>query len=118
MSGRFFTASLLVSVLLLIRLLRGLPPRGQTAALAVTVILGLCAAPPNFILPTDQPRFTERDLVTGINDERAFYYPISGLMNYRPGKQIPFSGEGWVEHGYALRESGKAVVVEKNVGFI
>ena len=118
MSGRFFTASLLVSVLLLIRLLRGLSPRGKTAALAVTVILGLFAAPPNLILPTDQPRFTERDLVTGINDERAFYYPISGLMNYRPGKQIPFSGEGWVEHGYALRESGKAVVVEKNVGFI
>ena len=39
-------------------------------------------------------------------------------MNYRPGKQIPFASEGWVEHGYALRESGKSVVDEKNVGFI
>jgi arabinofuranosyltransferase len=118
MSGRFLTSSLVISVLLLMRLLRDLSPRWKTAALAVAVILGIFAMPPNFLPTPNQPRFTERDLVTGINDERAFYYPISGLMNYRPGKQIPFASEGWVEHGYALRESGKSVVDEKNVGFI
>ncbi len=118
MSGRFFTASLLVSVLLLMRLLRDASTRWKCAAFGAVIVLGLFAKPPTFILDLNQPRFTEHDLVTGINDERAFYYPISGLMNYRPGKQIPFSEEGWVEHGYALRESGKAVVDEKNVGFI
>ena len=118
MSGRFLTASLLVSVLLLMRLLRDLAPRWKYAALGAAVVLGLFAQPPNFILDLNQPRFTEHDLVTGINDERAYYYPISGLMNYRPGREIPFSGEGWVEHGYALRASGKSVVDEKNVGFI
>jgi len=118
MSGRFFTASLLVSVLLLARLLRDLAPRWQYAAMTAVFLLGLFASPPNFVLDLNPPRFTEHDLVTGINDERAYYYPISGLMNYKPGKQIPFSNEGWVEHGYALRENGKSVVDEKNVGFI
>ena len=82
------------------------------------MILGLFATPPTFIIDLNQPRFTERDLVTGINDERAYYYPISGLLNYRPGRDMPFSGEGWVEHGKALRASGKSVVDEKNVGYI
>lgn len=118
MSGRFFTASLLVSVLLLMRLLQNFATPWKCAAFAAVVILGLFAKPPNFILDLNQPRFTEHDLQTGINDERAFYYPIAGLMNYRPGKEIPFSSEGWVEHGYALRASGKTVVDEKNVGFI
>jgi arabinofuranosyltransferase len=118
MSGRFLTAALLVSALLLVRLTREWNPKVKAAALVVVVLLGIFATPPNFILDLNQPRFTDHDLVTGINDERAYYYPISGLMNYRPGKQIPFSSEGWVEHGYALRESGKAVVEEKNVGFI
>lgn len=118
MSGRFLTASLLVSALLLIRLMQNFATPWKCAAFGTVIILGLFATPPNFILDLNQPRFTERDLVTGINDERAFYYPISGLMNYRPGKQIPFASEGWVEHGYALRASGKSVVDEKNVGFI
>jgi arabinofuranosyltransferase len=118
MSGRFLTSSLLISVLLLMRLLRDLSPRWKYATLGTVILLGFFATPPNFILDLNQPRFTDRDLVTGINDERAFYYPISGLMNYRPGKQIPFASEGWVEHGYALRERGKSVVDEKNVGFI
>jgi arabinofuranosyltransferase len=118
MSGRFLTASLLVSALLLIHLLRDIAPRWKYALAGAVIVLGLFATPPNFLLDLNQPRFTEQDLVTGINDERAFYYPISGLMNYRIGKQIPFASEGWVEHGYALRESGKSVVDEKNVGFI
>lgn len=118
MSGRFLTAALLVSALLLMRLLQDVSTPWKCAAFATVIILGLFAKPPNFILDLNQPRFTDHDLITGINDERAYYYPISGLMNYRPGKQIPFASEGWVEHGYALRASGKSVVDEKNVGFI
>lgn len=118
MSGRFLTASLLVSSLLLIRLARNWSEGQQAFAIYLVVLLGMFSTTPNYILDLDQPRFTERDLQTGINDERAYYYPISGLMNYQPGKEIPFSGEGWVEHGYALRERGKSVVDEKNVGFI
>jgi arabinofuranosyltransferase len=118
MSGRFLTASLLVSALLLVRLARGWTDRQKVAAVSLAMLLGMFATPPNFIVDLDQPRFTEHDLQTGINDERAYYYPISGLLNYRVGRTIPFSNEGWVEHGVALRDSGKSVVDEKNVGFI
>jgi arabinofuranosyltransferase len=118
MSGRFLTASLLISVLLLMRFARDWTPQLKMASVGAVVLLGMFATPPNYIPDLNQPRFTERDLQTGINDERAYYYPISGLMNYRPGKDIPFSEEGWVEHGQALRASGKSVVDEKNVGFI
>lgn len=118
MSGRFLTASLLVSALLFVRLAGNWSNGLKASAIGVVVLLGMFATPPNYILDLNQPRFTERDLLTGVNDERAYYYPISGLMNYRLGMEIPFSGEGWVEHGYALRESGKSVVDEKNVGFI
>ncbi len=118
MSGRFLTACLLVSSLLLIRLARNWSKGQQAFAIGLVILLGMFSTTPNYILDLNQPRFTENDLQTGINDERAYYYPISGLMNYQPGKEIPFSGEGWVEHGYALRESGKSVVDEKNVGFI
>jgi arabinofuranosyltransferase len=118
MSGRFLTAPLLISILLLMRLLTNLAPTWKYAAIGAVVLLGLFASPPTFLIDLNQPRFTEHDLQTGINDERAYYYPISGLLNYRPGRDIPFSGEGWVEHGKALRESGKSVVDEKNVGYI
>lgn len=118
MSGRFLTASLLISSLLLLRLARSWSKEQRAFAIGLVALLGIFSTPPNYILDLTQPRFTEHDLQTGINDERAYYYPISGLMNYRVGKGIPFSGEGWVEHGYALRESGKSVVDEKNVGFI
>jgi arabinofuranosyltransferase len=118
MSGRFLTASLVVSALLLMRLARAWKLELKLVAVGAVVILGLLAAPPTFILDLNQPRFTERDLQTGINDERAYYYPISGLMNYRPGRDVPFSGEGWVEHGKALRVSGKSVVDEKNIGYV
>ena len=117
MSGRFLTASLLVSVLLLMSRARDLSPRGKWVSIGIVLLLGATASPPNFFLDPDQPRFTERDLQTGINDERAFYYPISGLMNYRPGHSFPYSEEGWVEHGRALRENGKSVVYEGNVGY-
>jgi arabinofuranosyltransferase len=118
MSGRFLTASLLVSALLLMRLVCDWTPQLKRISVTAVIILGLLATPPTFVLDLNQPRFTDHDLLTGINDERAYYYPISGLMNYQPGKEIPFSGEGWVEHGKALRASGKSVVDEKNVGFI
>jgi arabinofuranosyltransferase len=117
MSGRFLTASLLVSVLLLMRLARDVSPLAKWVTIGFVILLGASASPPTYILDFNQPRFTEHDLLTGINDERAFYYPISGLMHYRPGHSFPYSEGGWVEHGIALRENGKAVVYEGNVGF-
>ena len=82
------------------------------------VILGLFASPSNLSFNLHQPQFTEHDLQTGINDERAFYYPISGLIFYRPDRPVPLIDEGWGERGIALRDKGVKVSAEKNVGFI
>ena len=118
MSGRFLTTSLLLSAMLLARNIYDLSSvKKMTVGMAI-VILGFLASPSNFSFNLNQPPFTEHDLKTGINDERAFYYPVSGLLLYRPGRSIPFTDEGWGEHGVNLREKDVKVTSQKNVGFI
>lgn len=144
MSGRFFSAPLLASVLLIppilnrLRLKRSpLPEITQTEnetppenphvsankfpeiALSVCAIVVALLTPYPTILPRlDQPRFTEQDLKTGINDERAFYYPITGLWVVLNNNGQLSELEGWVEHGIQLRQSGRTVAQENNIGFV
>src|SRR5205085_7868493 len=51
----------------------------------------------------------------GIGDERAYYYPGTGLLRARRGVDLPqFS---WADDGRQLRQQGPSVVVRANVGF-
>jgi len=118
MSGRFLTVPLLLSALLLTRNIYDLSYNQKMSVGVAILALGLFASPPNFSFNLNQPPFTEHDLKTGINDERAFYYPVSGLMLYRTGRSVPFTDEGWGERGIALRDKGVKVSIQKNVGFV
>lgn len=117
MSGRFFSAPLLVSVLLLMRRLAAIRLPGKTALAISVILLGLLAPYPTILVSTDQVAFTGHDLQTGINDERAFYYARSGLLPMFASGQVSLTGRSWAEHGLALRARGKIVVAEQNVGF-
>ncbi len=119
MSGRFFSAPLLISALLLTVSLRNNSQNTRATVSILFVLIGLLAPYPTFLPHSaSQPRFTEKDLLTGIQDERGFYYSITGLpVVIANGWTLPASA-GWVEHGIALRESGKSVVEENNIGFV
>ncbi len=117
MSGRFFSAPLLVCILLLMRLLEPVAPRVKTVLAISTLLLGFLAPYPTLLVRTDQPAFSEHDIQIGINDERAFYYAKTGLLPMLETNEVSLVDRGWAEHGLALRERGKTVVDEKNVGF-
>ena len=118
MSGRFFSAAVLVSVLLLMRLLEPIHVRWKIGLAVLAVLIGLLAPYPTLLLRTNQPAFTQDDLRSGINDERAFYYQTTGLPAVLANNGQLSGSEGWVEHGLTLRASGRLVVQESNVGFV
>lgn len=112
MAGRFFSVPVFVAVLTLAHRveLRGRP---RTAALAFggIAVLGLASPQPPITSGTDAglDRSSIRDR-RGIADERAFYYPHTGLMRATP------SLHPWALLGAQARESGEEVVVRDTVG--
>ena len=118
MSGRFFSGAVLVSVMLLMRLLEGAKPRWKFGLAALSVLIGLIAPYPILLPRNNQPVFTQDDLKSGINDERAFYYQTTGLPVVLANGGNLSDAEGWVQHGLALRNSGKSVAQEGNIGFM
>ena len=118
MSGRFFSAAVLVSVLLLMRLLDPIKQYWKFGLAVLAILIGLIAPYPVLLPRTNQPAFTQDDLKTGINDERAFYYQTTGLPVVLANGGNLSDSEGWVQHGLALRNSGKSVAQESNIGFM
>jgi arabinofuranosyltransferase len=113
MSGRFFTAPLVVAVFLLARVevprLPALVPLGACAALALS-FLGTQApllSGDTFGESAEDRNRGQFSLDHGISDERAFYYPATGLL-HRPGNppNIWFAERGvWArENGVRLTE--------------
>jgi arabinofuranosyltransferase len=116
MSGRFFTVPFVCALALLARGPLARPGRKGGAALAALLALGL--AWPR--CPVWSGRgygaggAAEWDLDHGITDERAVYYPSTGLLNLRWGERLP--DHHWVEEGNAARLSGQTVVYQKGIG--
>jgi arabinofuranosyltransferase len=84
----------------------------------LAIVLAIVVPYPTLWLRTNQPAFTENDLKTGINDERAFYYQITGLPAALANGGNLSTAQGWVQHGLALRQNGKSVAQEENIGFV
>ncbi len=114
MSGRFLTPVLLVAAAMVARstLTRSTPALVAT----VTGILIIGLAPKHNPLFSDANYGEERnqgleiERGNGIADERGFYYPITGLLNWRRGAPIP--DHPWARTGDAWKtgDSGKVVI--------
>ena len=125
MSGRFYAAPFFVAVILL---LDTLPlPRSRTWLLAPAIVLalGLLAPyPPPFNGPAyGSNRSDDSNANRGIGDERAFYYPYTGLLNAISTQQDTlYPIHGWADWGRRLNEFAAsdmpAVVRWPFVGFI
>lgn len=121
MSGRFLTAPLVVAVGAF-----GFGPWRRPAVASVVVAAAtavLVAAGPRPLPFTTgaeygegEPIEVKADFRTGIDDERRYYYPETGLL-----RQIARTGppnHPWVHEGAALRARGAHVAVSGFVGFV
>lgn len=125
MSGRFYTAPFLVAVVLLLRTLPLPQTRIWLLAPTTVLVLGLLSPyPPPCTGPTyGTDRQDDSNGIDGIGDERAFYYPYTGLLNaVTTQHDTLYPIHGWADWGRRLREFSDgglpAVVRWPFVGFI
>lgn len=112
MSGRFLTAPLLVAVVVVMMLLddRLRTRRRQLVAAGVIVALALAGYLPVWLAGNPVGDDARRD--GDIADERAYYWPNTGLMSR---DRVPHP---WATQGLELRAQGPAVIEHGNVGFL
>ena len=130
MSGRFFAAPALASAALLGGLVRPSALRGRPlagfVALGAVVVYGILAPSSRWFSSSEYGVGWEPNEIvgpTGIADERAYYYPSTGLLRVvadreaiaRAGQTIP-PYRGAIE-GNELAESAPRVTVMNEVGF-
>jgi arabinofuranosyltransferase len=114
MSGRFFAAPLLVSVILLMRLIPPFPKAVKAAILVSALILGFMVHSPTQL---NTPKSSETAIgPEGIADERAFYFNDSGLMNIDWRAPI-IPNHPWARDGLALKARG-GTSVEYSIGYL
>jgi arabinofuranosyltransferase len=114
MSGRFFTAPLLVAVVLLVRSpwLNNLSRSGAILLVAATLLLGLFSANP-VLLPIESERRWRDD--HGITDERQFYEEHTGLMQ-NLAVEPPLERHWLAAAGLQAKEAGQALLIKGGIG--
>jgi len=116
MSGRFLTAPLLVSVVILAQALAGAPPRVAVVATVVAAVVGLASPLPPLLATSsfgaDRPLVIDRN---GIADERAYYFQTAGLIQHVRNHRLPY--HRWYLDGMAMSDAGPVIVVRPSSGF-
>ena len=116
MSGRFFSASLLIAVILLSKKIVFLPVLENSIILAFVIILGFVSPTPTLTSIDDQSLSTGRmDPSKKITDERSLYFQSAGLLYDRINQMYPF--HHWVMKGQKMKEASKKAYELENVGF-
>jgi arabinofuranosyltransferase len=112
MSGRFFSLPLLACVILLIRILEPLPI--MVVPISLTIILVF------FMISIILSPYSALPLFdhTGIADERLFYFPTTGLLNYTRLTPLPLESNEWVADGRKLHLIGAKVNDAMSIGFL
>lgn len=111
MSGRFFSTALLLSVVLLLQYL-------QNASIQIRLIWLTLAVAVVFLLPAPNI-FSYNDEyyeITGVVDERAWWFPSTGLIRW--GRQNNLPAHPLVSKGLEIKKNNKDVYIEKSIGFI
>jgi arabinofuranosyltransferase len=120
MSGRFLSAPYFLAVLALMRLRVTTPVMAPAIAAAIVLVTVVGYDRPPFStggdFGVDDPDQKKIDPVTGIADERRFYYPDTGYRRVlNRGDAIAI--HPWADIGLRYRQQGPAVVVSGNIGF-
>ena len=123
MGGRFLAAPFLVSVILLLYSAsskRTFKWRLSPAFAAIGVAaVGLITPGPTILSGADYGTTRSSSEYMGkggVADERAFYYPSTGLLKNLTTDTM--AGHEWVKRGRELRERGYMLLPSENVGFL
>ena len=115
MSARFFSGALIVAVAVIARYWK-LRPVFTVAAMVALAGIGMSIPYPTVTSARadyGRPWPVGED---GIADERAFYYPTCGLLQYRSG--IPWPSISWVQTALQFQKDGMPVRSVGNIGII
>ncbi|HXV59887.1 MAG TPA: hypothetical protein VEK15_04270 [Vicinamibacteria bacterium] len=114
MSGRFFSAVGFVAVLTLVHRV-ALEGWIRAAAFGVVLVVGFSAPHPPILSGSREGIGGEgRRAIRGIVDERAFYFPYTGLVGASRPAGMP--RHPWAMQGLRAREKGDAVVFRDTIG--
>jgi arabinofuranosyltransferase len=117
MAGRFFTAPLFLAVATLGRIPRRLPTYGLAGIAGLVALIGLGVAQPTITSDREFGVEEREGLIDrGVADERAFYYPHSGLLRYVRGVRMP--SHPWLRGVKGLRKAPERVHVMLGIGMI
>jgi len=116
MSGRFFSAALLVSVILLVRQFVNLELGEGILVTGLIFALAFASPTPTLISVSDENFSTGRIDVNGITDWRSYSFQTSGLLYIRKGYPEPF--HEWAFRGLQYKRSQIRFLTNGNVGYI
>lgn len=117
MGGRFFTAPLVIAVILLISIDKIFDKWGSLyVIILLEVFLGFIADISPWKSYNSNYDFDDQLIkFSGVVDERNFYYPTTGLLSGQPLSSLP--NHPWRYEGVNLGQGGLDIVVTGNVGF-
>lgn len=116
MSGRFFSGCIVLAILLLANRAKSWHGTQKYALLGAFIILGYSITHPP-ITGKFESMYPIPENSNGVLDERAAYYPVSGLMNFNRKNPIPAIAQ-FAREGLQLRENHPGVHVSYNIGFL
>ncbi len=117
MSGRFLTAPLLVSTIVLVKETPRLPQAFTLAFIALFIIVGTRAPTPPLWSPPDSTVPDPGSWLAshGISDERANYWRNTNILRAQQNANLP--DHDWAIDGRKARQAGPDVIVKGSVGF-
>jgi len=115
MNGRFFTVPFLCALILLCT--SGLFSNPSIWPLALVLLVGFASPDPPLFSNAEYGQETKNVIdMRGVADERAFYYPTTGLL--RASRKAPPPTHEWVETGRRLRDEGTHVIITRSIGIL
>lgn len=110
MSGRFFSAPLLISIIIFMNLKPVFSKEQAFSLIGMILILGLILPFNTLTLDVEEYSFSEN----GVDDERMYFFPgMSLIMRYRNHMQPEFK---WKDQGIEYRDSGIKVTHARAIG--
>ncbi|MCG3198073.1 MAG: Terminal beta-(1-_2)-arabinofuranosyltransferase [bacterium] len=115
MSGRFLSTVFFMGLCLLASA-HPLDLRGAAIGLLGLLLAGFFSPHAQHLLDLEHPLSKQTPVIDnkGVADERAYYFPATGLAGISRGQALPY--HAWALEGHDARKQGHSVLVRDNIG--